>query len=123
MADTFTHALLGGAGMSLISKKKWLKIVLFVAGLLTGAWPDAIPWLLYQMGEVDRWALYNVYHHSWTWMDALPPFGLHILIDLPWHSASGQWSLFGVIAEVPLALFALFLFWYSFWIRTEKESP
>ena len=129
MADTATHAIMGAAVMSLCSKQRSTKIDLAVYGLIFGAWPDAVPWVLSSFGR-DRWALYNVYHHSLLdfpknlcWIDFMPPALLHVLVDIPFHPSPGYpWGSNGwlVTLDIALLLFSIALGIYSFTAQMEK---
>ena len=108
--------------MSLLSRKRWVKWSLFGFGAIFGAWPDAAPAIAYWLGwESDRWSLYNVYHHSWTWFDLLPPFGLHVLSDIPFHPYPGfDWWPSLWYLEVTLVILSVAIFVYSFTVRMES---
>lgn len=118
MADVAAHAALGGAVMSLLATDKTTKFEYTAYGVIFGAWPDAVPRLLSSFGA-DRWELYNVYHHSWSWMDLIGniPFILHKLSDIPFHPYPGyNWgtSPWLIALDVVYWLIAAAIFWYSF---------
>jgi len=116
MADTLCHAALGAAVMSCFSKDKSVKTDLVIYGAVFGAWPDAVPALVSSFGA-DRWALYNVYHHTWTWMDLIGsiPFVLHKVSDIPFHPVPG-WNWWPSLAWLDILywVIAAGLFFYSY---------
>lgn len=66
----------------------WVAALSFVIGTL----PDTVDWVAAVLGLAPRWELYVILHHGPPWiLLLLPPYVLHLVVDVPFHAAGGNW--------------------------------
>lgn len=106
-----THGVTGAAVMCAAFRKSdrktlwWIAVISFIVGIL----PD-IP--------IPAW--YALAHTGWlAWaLIWIPPWGLHVLYDIPLHKVGNWWSTYWWL-ETSLWIISLFTLWY-YLIRKEN---
>jgi len=97
VASTFNHAtqgaILHGAGCAVLGATPEVTSVLVTLGAVCGALPDVFGWAGRQAGMLEEWALYGSAHHGPVWkiLRWIPAYGLHGLVDRPFHEPDGHW--------------------------------
>lgn len=127
------HAALGAGILGMFSRlfgrpRPWVRNVLVVFGAVLGMLPDALDAVLALLGLIERWSLYDVFHHHCPdWLLALPPVWLHLGTDrlihlFPgynwwpdfWYLEIGMWLVAFVLLRV-LYEKELEELWERFW--------
>jgi heme O synthase-like polyprenyltransferase len=70
-------------------------VVALVSGAVAGAAPDLVDWVAWALFGTDRWEIYNQMHSGvWVWLSVIPAYGLHLLVDIPFHPwVEGTWRM------------------------------
>lgn len=103
MPSIITHALTGSLISAVPARKshRSVRVGLAIGGFILGALPDLLTYLYHIWYTPDqRWFFYQAFHSGslwWSWI--VPPYFIHVLLDMVSHDANG-WAWWAYVIEV-----------------------
>ena len=121
MADFVGHAVIGAGTMAATARalggKRWQINVAAVYGFVFGSGPDTFDYIGSVFGWCARWEWYSVFHRfePW-WLVWNPPWLLHLVTDLPFHSGPPGWSWWPTYwwLEISVWLAGFSMLWFAY---------